>query len=102
MTTPPPIETFADGTTFEIVTDNCSPAPLTKLNSMAQMQVGVVVDVRLDEIDSARLKALGICQGRRIQLVKGGDPLVLRVLGTRVGLSARLAAGITVEPCAAC
>lgn len=84
------------------ITDNCVPAPHTSLNSMGQMQVGVVVDVQADEVDAARLKALGVCQGRRIQLVKSGDPLILRVLGSRVGVSARLAEGITVEPCASC
>jgi hypothetical protein len=34
--------------------------------------------------------------GRRVQLVKSGDPLVVRVLGARVGLSARLAACVSV------
>jgi len=41
---------------------------------------------------------MGICVGRQVQLVQAGDPLIVRVLGTRVGLSARLAAGVVVEP----
>jgi Fe2+ transport system protein FeoA len=50
-----------------------------------------------EDVDVTRLKSLGICLGRRIQLVKGGDPLVVRVLGARVGLSRRLAHGVLVE-----
>lgn len=99
----PPLDGGSPGTSTPATTsDNCIPAPHTSLAAMGQMQVGVVVDVQADDVDAARLKALGICQGRRIQLVKSGDPLILRVLGTRVGLSARLARGITVEPCANC
>ena len=77
-------------------------APHQAINAMKPMQVCVVLDVEADEVDADRLKALGICKGRRIQLVKSGDPLILRVLGTRVGMSARLAAGISVEPCSRC
>ena len=43
---------------------------------------------------------MGICQGRRIMLVRRGDPLILRVLGSRIGLSARLALKVSVEACA--
>jgi Fe2+ transport system protein FeoA len=37
--------------------------------------------------------------GRRVELVKGGDPLILRVFGSRLGLSAALAARVRVEVC---
>jgi Fe2+ transport system protein FeoA len=46
----------------------------------------------------ARLKALGVCAGRRVELVKAGDPMIVRVLGARVGLSAHLASIVYVEP----
>ena len=42
---------------------------------------------------------LGVCVGRRVELVKGGDPLILRVFGSRLGLSAALAARVRVEVC---
>ncbi len=51
-----------------------------------------------EEID--RLKAMGICQGRKVMLVRAGDPLILRVLGSRIGLSARLAHRVSVSACA--
>ena len=57
-----------------------------------------VAELQVDGEDAIRLKAMGICVGRRVQLVKAGDPLIVRVLGARVGLSARLAACVAVEP----
>ena len=48
--------------------------------------------------DLRRLQALGVCVGRCIQLVKAGDPMIICVVGARVGLSARLAADIRVTP----
>ena len=58
----------------------------------------LIAEVSVDAADAVRLKSLGMCVGRRVQLVKAGDPLVVRVLGARVGLSARLASGVFVQP----
>jgi Fe2+ transport system protein FeoA len=60
--------------------------------------VATVTDLTAVDGDAVRLKSLGICVGRRVQLVQAGDPLIVRVLGTRVGLSARLAASVAVAP----
>jgi len=60
---------------------------------------GTVREVRGDGEMSDRLRVMGICEGRKVMLVCGGDPLILRVLGTRIGISARLAAGVRVEVC---
>lgn len=57
-----------------------------------------VVEVAVESEDAARLKQLGICVDRKVQLVKSGDPLIVRVLGTRVGISARLAHAVRVQP----
>jgi Fe2+ transport system protein FeoA len=48
--------------------------------------------------DLRRLQALGVCVGRCVQLVKSGDPMIISVVGARVGLSARLAAEVFVTP----
>jgi len=45
--------------------------------------------------------ALGICVGRQVEMIKTSDPLIVNVIGARVGLSARLAASVTVEIAAA-
>ena len=49
--------------------------------------------------ETERLKALGICEGRRVRIVRSGDPLILLVLGSRIGVSARLASRVRVEAC---
>ncbi len=70
--------------------------PTTLLSDIAPHTVARVAALDVHPEDAIRLKALGLCVGRQVQLVQTGDPLLLRILGTRVGLSARLAAGIRV------
>ncbi|MCA9260499.1 MAG: ferrous iron transport protein A [Planctomycetales bacterium] len=67
-----------------------------RLIDLAPSDLARVVAVNAPGDDALRLKALGICVGRRIQVVKTGDPLIVRVLGTRVGISQRLAAEVRV------
>jgi len=47
--------------------------------------------------NAVRLKRLGVCEGRVIELVGQGDPMVLRLGESRVGLSRQLAALVFVE-----
>jgi Fe2+ transport system protein FeoA len=68
------------------------------LSDLPENGQGRVLDVVAESDDAIRLKSLGICIGRRVQAVKAGDPLIVRVMGARVGLSARLAATVVVEP----
>ncbi len=44
---------------------------------------------------------MGICIGRRVQLIKKGDPMIVRVLGSRLGISARLGHRVIVSTCEA-
>ncbi len=69
-----------------------------RLPQLAPNAVARVTELSVEDSDATRLKAMGICVGRRLQLVRAGDPLIVRVLGARVGLSARLADGVSVEP----
>jgi len=71
---------------------------LMRLPQLAPNAVARVTELSVEDSDATRLKAMGICVGRRLQLVRAGDPLIVRVLGARVGLSARLADGVSVEP----
>jgi len=59
----------------------------------------VVREIATDDEDSHRLKTLGICVGRRVELVRAGDPLIVKVFGSRLGISAELAARVQVEVC---
>ena len=77
---------------------NGDPAALRRmLSEIGPGGVGIVVDVLGEAEDTSRLKALGICQGRRVRLMQAGDPLIVEVLGTRVGLSSRLATNVRVR-----
>ncbi len=52
-----------------------------------------------DDDDTQRLKAMGVCVGRKVVMVKQGDPLIVRVWGTRLGVSHRLAHQVMVAVC---
>lgn len=45
-----------------------------------------------------QLKRLGVCDGRPIEVMQPGDPMVLRVVGARIGVSRMLARSVRVEP----
>ncbi len=55
------------------------------------------IDVAGEGEQVIRLKRMGICSGRRIAVVQTGDPMILRVVGARVGLSRELAGTVIVD-----
>jgi len=71
------------------------------LNELKPHQCGVVQEVEAQDTELERLMAMGVCGGRTVELVQLGDPLILKVYGTRVGVSARLASKIRIVPCTA-
>ncbi|MCP3982356.1 MAG: ferrous iron transport protein A [bacterium] len=60
---------------------------------------GRIRAVAAGDDDVERLMSMGVCLGRHVMLVRRGDPLILRVVGSRIGVSARLASRVTVDPC---
>lgn len=74
-------------------------AALVRLDELAVRVCAVVRRVDTDDEDTNRLKTLGICLGRRVELVRVGDPLILKIFGSRLGLSASLATRVHVEIC---
>jgi len=54
---------------------------------------------KIDSADDAlrRLMAMGLCVGREVQVIRQGNPLIVRLLNARVGLSSRVAKHILVE-----
>lgn len=70
-----------------------------RLDQVGAGHCGLVLDVLAGEDQIDHLKAMGVCIGRKVMLVQAGDPLILKVLGTRIGLSSRLAARVLVSPC---
>ena len=70
-----------------------------RLNELPLRVCGIVREIETADEDARRLKMLGVCAGRRVELVRNGDPLILKVFGSRLGLSAALAARVRVEIC---
>jgi Fe2+ transport system protein FeoA len=54
---------------------------------------------RIDAGDVAvqRLMAMGLCVGRELEVVRQGNPLIVRMLGARIGVSGRVAQHIIVS-----
>lgn len=74
--------------------------PVTvRLDELPTRVCAVVRSITTDDEDTERLKTLGVCVGRRVELVRTGDPLILKIFGSRLGISAELAARVTVEVC---
>ena len=74
--------------------------PLERLDRIQPGHCGIVVEVEAGASEVDQLKSMGVCIGRKVMLVQAGDPLILKVMGTRLGVSARLATRVVVEPCA--
>ncbi len=83
-----------------MTTVNPIPGDVVRLNELPPGVCGIVREIETDDEETKRLKTLGVCAGRRVELVRGGDPLVLKIFGTRLGLSGALATRVRVEICA--
>ena len=75
------------------------PAATVRLDELPPRVCAVVRSVATDDEDTNRLKTLGVCVGRRVELVRAGNPLILKIFGSRLGISAELAARVRVEIC---
>ena len=66
-----------------------SPEGIIPLDRVQAGHCGLVHEVRAGEGEIEQLQAMGVCAGRKVMLVKAGDPMILKVLGSRIGVSAR-------------
>jgi len=81
------------------VTTIGQPVSLIRLDALPPRVCAVVRSVSTDDEETQRLKTLGVCLGRRLEIVRSGDPLILKIFGSRLGLSAELAQRVQVEVC---
>ncbi len=82
--------------------DVVQPRPTGKIVPLDQLELGLCAEVKrveADDDDTLRLMAMGVCAGRTIELVKQGDPMILRLFGTRIGVSRRLGEKVLVDVC---
>lgn len=79
-----------------------SPPQPTRVESpLSTLPVGArcrVARVDGDAADAVRMKAIGLCEGRVLEVLRTGDAWVVRVLGSRIGLSSRLVPSVIVTP----
>jgi ferrous iron transport protein A len=60
----------------------------------------MVVEMRCGDQEACRLRALGVCEGARVNVVDARHATLLEVRGTRIALGRALSDGITVRPLA--
>lgn len=78
-----------------------SVADLTESMSLFDMPVKSTGRIHAVESTSdltARLESLGMCEGRTIRVVKHGEPCIVNVYGSRVGIARDVAKQIRVTP----
>jgi Fe2+ transport system protein FeoA len=68
-----------------------------RLDQVAAGTRCTVESIESGEIAIQRLMAMGLCVGRQVEIVRHGNPLIVRLLGARIGVSARVARHIIVE-----
>lgn len=72
----------------------------TSATTLSDLPAGTVcrVDaVSLEPEHTARMAGLGISPGRQVRIVRAGEPLVVQVYGSRIGLARALARHILVK-----
>ena len=73
------------------------PIHTRRLNELQAGARGIVSGIEGQDIAISRLKAMGLCKGREVEVIRHGNPLIVRLLGARVGISGRIAQRILVE-----
>lgn len=69
--------------------------------SLCDLQVGATArfhDSQLDADDARLLRAVGLTRTSEIRLCKSGDPCIVQVRSTRIGLSRAVAGRVLVVP----
>lgn len=98
MSASTPVSSSRPSPALSVLKESCE---IQTLDRLQPRLCGIVQEIAADDEDAERLKAMGVCIGRRVEVIQRGDPLILRVLGSRLGLSSRLAARVRVQSCAA-
>ncbi len=68
----------------------------SKLSDLVNPGSFFVEDIEDRGEETIRLKRLGICENRRLEVLQTGDPMIIRVVGSRIGVSRSLARSIQV------
>lgn len=66
------------------------------LNEMCAGEGGSILFVQ-DGPDADALKALGLCSGQMVRVIRDGDPMIVDLFGTKIAIAASLAAQVCVS-----
>ncbi len=69
----------------------------TRLSDMPAGAAGCIRKIDAPERVADRLKAMGLCVGRNVVVVRSADPMLIKVFGSRLGVSTQLARTVCVE-----
>lgn len=69
------------------------------VTELQKHECAIVSEVTAQDQETERLKSMGVCVGRTVELIQKGDPLIVKVFGSRIGVSSRLAKCVHVVPC---
>ena len=78
-----------------MATDPPVPVPLTSLAAGASARLH---DTQLDEDTRSLLRSLGLTDASPLRVCKRGEPFIIQVRATRIGVSSSVAGGIFVVP----
>ena len=73
-------------------------APFQSLLDLPRNAVCSVHKVDASEEHTLRLAGLGLTAGRELRVVKRGEPTIVQVYGTRIGIAKSVAQGVHVVP----
>ncbi len=78
-----------------MATDPQVPVPLTSLAAGASARL---YGTQLDEDTRSLLRSLGLTDASPLRVCKRGEPFIIQVRATRIGVSSTVAGGIFVVP----
>ncbi len=82
--------------------NNGDDAPLERfcLDQLAPGVAAAITQLDADDTLTARLRAMGLCEGRSVRVVRRGSPLIVDSMGVRMGVAPALAkrVHIAVQP----
>ena len=94
-----PLPMLADAATARDAAANAlRPAGACALSACLAGSRATVLDVGCGDAEACRLRALGLCEGASVNVVRSRDHTLLEVRGSRIAVGAALASGITVLP----
>jgi Fe2+ transport system protein FeoA len=75
-----------------------SSAAGARLSHLPTGQTARVRALPADDEPFLRLRAMGLCEGRKIEVIRHGSRMIVSLSGVRIGVDRRLAEAIEVEP----